>query len=92
MVFINPKIEELPDGTEIIKTQELCDRWGVALQTLYNWRTIGRGPQVYKYKKWTVYKLEDVIAWEQEYYLKPVKPYADNKDILGVFTMEKDNG
>lgn len=53
-----------------LTTAELADRWRMSPETLRNWRFRGFGPKHFKpsgkERGKTLYKLTDVIAWEQK--------------------------
>lgn len=48
-----------------LSTQELADRVGVPLSTIYNWRACHKGPRAMRVGKYVRYRLEDVLAWEE---------------------------
>lgn len=48
-----------------LTTQELADRFGVPLQTVYGWRVYHKGPRAMRIGKYVRYRLEDVLAWEE---------------------------
>lgn len=49
-----------------LSPQALSEYFGVPLQTIYRWRTEGKGPKGYRVGKFVRYRLEDVEAWELE--------------------------
>jgi hypothetical protein len=55
---------------EILSQEYLAARWGVAFGTLSNWRRAGKGPRFIRIgdgpRAKTVYRLEDVIAYEKQ--------------------------
>jgi predicted DNA-binding transcriptional regulator AlpA len=46
----------------------LAARFGVPLATVYGWNSKGTGPRFMRLGKHVRYKLEDVLAWENEQY------------------------
>jgi predicted DNA-binding transcriptional regulator AlpA len=55
-----------------LTTQELADRVGVPLATLYYWRAYKKGPRAMRIGKYVRYRMEDVLAWEQSQ-LEPLR-------------------
>lgn len=45
--------------------QELADRMGVPVSSIYGWRARHTGPKGMRIGKHVRYRLVDVIAWEQ---------------------------
>jgi excisionase family DNA binding protein len=45
--------------------EQLCERLGVELRTLYSWKYHGEGPRAIKVGRLLRYRLADVIAWEE---------------------------
>ena len=55
------------DTTQVWLTRpELATRWNVAMQTLAQWASQGRGPRYAKFGRHVRYALADVVAWEQD--------------------------
>lgn len=52
--------------TPHLTPQNLSERLGVPLKTVYIWRERGKGPRGFRVGKYVRYRLEDVEAWEQE--------------------------
>ncbi|QSZ47209.1 helix-turn-helix domain-containing protein [Arthrobacter sp. D5-1] len=48
-----------------LTTQELADREGVSLQTVYTWRVHQKGPRAMRIGKYVRYRMADVLAWEE---------------------------
>ncbi len=48
-----------------LSPQELADRMGVALMTVYHWNSRGGGPPFIKTGRLVHYRLIDVVAWEK---------------------------
>ncbi len=44
---------------------------GVSLQTLRNWRHLGRGPRYCKYGRAVRYLLADLLAWREQHRITP---------------------
>lgn len=49
---------------EFLRQQELAERWKLSPRTIERWRWLGTGPVYYKIGGRVVYRLEDVIAFE----------------------------
>lgn len=48
-----------------LSPQDLADRVGVPLQTIYGWRVYHKGPRAMRIGKYVRYRLADVLAWEE---------------------------
>ena len=48
-----------------LKQSELAARWTISARTLERWRWTGEGPAFLKIGGRVVYRLEDVLAYEQ---------------------------
>lgn len=48
-----------------LSPEDLAEREGVALETVYSWNKQGRGPQYLKIGKLCRYRVADVLAWEK---------------------------
>ncbi|WP_395105270.1 helix-turn-helix transcriptional regulator [Actinomadura sp. SCN-SB] len=48
--------------------EDLAERFGVPVRTVYSWNSEGTGPRYMKIGRHARYKLADVIAWENERY------------------------
>lgn len=55
---------------DFLTAQELVLRWNNAVTTgtLANWRAKGRGPSFQKFGSRVRYKLESVVAWEEQHH------------------------
>jgi predicted DNA-binding transcriptional regulator AlpA len=59
-------------ATEFLTAKELCERWKISYDALYNWRQNGDGPPYIKLGKdkgqnvRVLYRLSDVEAYEAE--------------------------
>jgi excisionase family DNA binding protein len=47
-----------------LSPEDLAERLGVPLETVYGWNKTGRGPQYMRVGRHVRYRLADVIAWE----------------------------
>ncbi|WOO97806.1 helix-turn-helix transcriptional regulator [Micrococcus terreus] len=52
--------------TQHLTPSDLAERIGIPLQTIYRWRSEGKGPRGFRAGKYVRFRLEDVEAWEQE--------------------------
>jgi predicted DNA-binding transcriptional regulator AlpA len=48
-----------------LSPEDLAEREGVALETVYGWNKTGKGPRYMKIGKLCRYALPDVLAWEK---------------------------
>lgn len=48
-----------------LSPQELAERYGLPVQTLYGWRVKHKGPRAMRIGKHVRYRIEDVLAWEE---------------------------
>lgn len=48
-----------------LSPEDLAEREGVPLQTVYDWNKTGRGPRYMRIGRHARYRLSDVIAWEE---------------------------
>lgn len=48
-----------------LSPQELADREGVPISTIYGWRTKGAGPRGMSIGRHVRYRLSDIEAWEE---------------------------
>lgn len=51
---------------EFLTTKELAARWKLSNKTLNNWRGKRTGPSFVKVGKSVLYRLDDVLAYEEE--------------------------
>jgi predicted DNA-binding transcriptional regulator AlpA len=51
--------------TRHLGPQELAEREGVEVQTVYGWNKTGTGPRYFRAGRQCRYRLADVIAWEE---------------------------
>lgn len=56
-----------------LNQKELARRWTISHRTLETWRAAGEGPAYMKIGCRVVYRLEDVVAYEQAH-LQQAKP------------------
>ena len=54
-----------PSATQHLLQAELAARWRISLRTLERWRTAGSGPDWLRLGTRIVYRLDDVLAYEQ---------------------------
>ena len=50
----------------LLKPEDLSERWGVATQTLSQWRWNSRGPRYLKMGRRILYPLREVEAFEEQ--------------------------
>ncbi|MEV4472774.1 helix-turn-helix domain-containing protein [Nonomuraea sp. NPDC049504] len=55
-----------------LSPEDLAERLGVPIMTVYAWNSRGGGPRFMKFGKHVRYKIADVEAWENEHYAEPV--------------------
>lgn len=61
------------DEERHLTAEELADRAGVSLHTVYRWNSRGGGPPYLKLGRHARYRLADVIAWEKSRERRPAK-------------------
>ena len=54
----------MPDTQKHLSPEDLAEREGVPLGTVYTWNSVGTGPRFMKIGRHVRYRLADVIAWE----------------------------
>lgn len=54
-------------NSEFLRQQELAERWKLSPRTLERWRWLGTGPVYHKIGGRVVYRLEDVLAFENSH-------------------------
>lgn len=52
------------DGDKHLSPEDLAEREGVPLQTVYGWNKTRKGPQYMRIGRYVRYRLADVVAWE----------------------------
>jgi len=62
-----PEIEQL----RAVGEREVVGILGVSLQTLRNWRHLGRGPRYCKYGRAVRYLLADLLDWREQHRITP---------------------
>lgn len=64
--------------TGFLTTKEVSARWGgrIAVRTLNNWRTGGNGPPYVKIGGAVLYKLVDILKWEDARTVNSTSEYA----------------
>lgn len=50
---------------DILTVQQLADRYGIPIQTVYVWRMKHAGPRSMKLGSRVFYRLADILAWEE---------------------------
>jgi hypothetical protein len=58
-------LETDPERTWLSRKQ-VAERLKIPVGTLAAWASEGRGPNYYKFGKWTRYRLSDLRSWEDE--------------------------
>lgn len=53
-----------------LSPEDLAERVGVPVATVYQWNSRGDGPRFMKIGRHARYKLADVIAWENSRYVE----------------------
>ncbi|MFI7044754.1 helix-turn-helix transcriptional regulator [Streptosporangium sandarakinum] len=66
---ISRKTEAASADEKHLTPEELAEREGVSLQTVYFWNRTGTGPRYMKIGRHCRYRSADVIAWENEQYV-----------------------
>jgi hypothetical protein len=57
---------DLPDSAaQLLLQSELAARWRISPRTLERWRSIGTGPDWLRLGARILYRLDDVLAYEQ---------------------------
>ena len=64
MTLSPDEIPQSPDRV-FLREFELAARWSISARTLERWRWTGEGPAFLKIGGRVVYRLEDVLAYEQ---------------------------
>jgi len=57
------------DGDKLMTPDDLAEREGVPLGTVYQWNSRGDGPPYLKIGRFVRYRLADVIEWENGKYV-----------------------
>ena len=71
------------DNTSFLSTEQLADRYGLSIATIYQWRVRGYGPPYYSLDKSEVpkdfprvrYQLHDLLAWEEANNITPINSF-----------------
>jgi predicted DNA-binding transcriptional regulator AlpA len=53
------------DTAVFLSPQDLADRYGVPLETVYGWNKTRSGPKYLKIGRHVRYRMSDIIAWEK---------------------------
>lgn len=60
------KIEDRNEaGDRLLSPQDLADRYGLPIQTVYVWRMHRKGPKGFPVGRHVRYRIADVLAWEE---------------------------
>ena len=54
---------------EHLSPDDLAERLGVPVKTVYQWNTSGLGPPRLRIGRHVRYRLRDVVAWENRHYV-----------------------
>jgi predicted DNA-binding transcriptional regulator AlpA len=60
------RVKKTHDLSPHFTPQDLADRLGIPLNTVYYWRNTGQGPKGFRVGKHVRWRLEEVEAWECE--------------------------
>jgi predicted DNA-binding transcriptional regulator AlpA len=52
---------------DILTAEDVCDQYRMHPNTLYRWRSVGRGPQAYRIGRRLLYRRADVEAWFEQH-------------------------
>ncbi len=63
-----------------INQKQLAKRWSISQRTLERWRAIGWGPLFLKIGSRVVYRVEDILAYEEQHL--SVSTNAKNSDDI----------
>lgn len=60
-----------------LNQKQLADYWGISQRTLERWRSIGWGPTFLKIGGRVIYRMEDILAYEEQHLAGPTQtqPY-----------------
>lgn len=53
-----------------LTVQDLAEREGVSVETIYFWNRTGNGPRYMKIGRYPRYREADVVAWETSRYVR----------------------
>lgn len=56
----------IDQGAHWLTREELSERLRIPVKTLAQWAHLGKGPRYARFGKYARYRLDDVMAWEQE--------------------------
>ena len=62
-----------------INQKQLAERWSISQRTLERWRAIGWGPLFLKIGSRVVYRLEDILTYEEQNLSNSVQSKACSK-------------
>jgi predicted DNA-binding transcriptional regulator AlpA len=56
--------KDSPVAVEYLSPAQLAERYGLPLETVYNWNKLRSGPRFMKLGRHVRYRMTDVLAWE----------------------------
>ena len=62
-----------------INQKQLAERWRISQRTLERWRAIGWGPLFLKIGGRVVYRIEDILAYEEQHLFDSIQSGIYNK-------------
>jgi hypothetical protein len=62
-----------------INQKQLAERWDVSQRTLERWRAIGWGPIFLKIGSRVVYRVEDILAYEEQHLAESTQSRVCNR-------------
>lgn len=62
-----------------INQKQLAERWSISQRTLERWRAIGWGPLFLKIGSRVIYRIEDILAYEEKNLFDSIRPRDCNK-------------
>jgi predicted DNA-binding transcriptional regulator AlpA len=69
-------------GERHLSPEQLADREGVSVATVYQWNRLGTGPRYMRIGRHARYRFSDVIAWEDARYACPRGPLASGQPVV----------
>lgn len=92
-MYIRKKSGQKPEGAppppnKFLSQEELAKRWNLSHRTLERWRWIGNGPSHFKAGGKVRYRLDDILAFEQERTFENMNDYPrieKIKSLIGDF-------
>ncbi len=65
MVYHTMGCMAITDSGRHLSPEDVADREGVPVTTVYQWRSRGTGPPGFRVGRHVRYRLADVVAWEE---------------------------